>query len=80
MMDVACDQPTEIIGVFARSSTTSFVQQEFDAIDISKHSLRLRRGNILCESAGLDLFAFSFAVELGQLGNLVAIELGPGKT
>ena len=40
MMDVAGEQAAEIVGVFARAAAAAFVQQEFDAIHITKHSGR----------------------------------------
>ena len=36
VMDVTCDEATEIVGVLSRSSASTFVQQEFDAVDILK--------------------------------------------
>jgi hypothetical protein len=37
VVDVTCEKAAKIVGVLSSSSASTFVQQEFDAVDILKY-------------------------------------------
>src|SRR6266699_1254276 len=76
VVNVTGDEGAEVVGVFARASTATFVKQEADAVDVLEQAAALGWSGIWGEGVKIDLFRLPFATQLGQFGDLAAVELG----
>jgi hypothetical protein len=77
---ISGNQAAQIIGILARSAATSFMQQKPHSVDVGKQTSARWRRKIFRYQMGSDLGCFTFAVKLGQFGDLAAVELRPGET
>src|SRR6266568_4698313 len=64
MMDVAGEQAAESVGIFTRAAAAAFVHQEFNAVNVSKHSRRRCSGLRRIEGGILQFGGLAFAIEM----------------
>src|SRR3954468_1170344 len=80
MMNVARQQPAQIIGILTGSTAAAFMQKESDAINILKDSLLGGRRRLLRDPMISRWSQFLFAIESGKFRNLAPVQLRSGKS
>src|SRR5438132_5141256 len=80
MIDVACNQSTEIVRVLTRSAAAAFMQQESDPVHIFENSGTLRICTVSLPGVSLNFFRPAGLKKPGQFRHLTPIKLWRSKT
>jgi hypothetical protein len=80
MMDIPGEQPTKIVGIFARSATATLVHQKLDSIYILENLGAGGRVGRQFRRVRLDRFGFAFSIKPDQLRYLLPIDIRLSKT
>ena len=80
MIDVTRNQATEIVRVFAGSSTAAFMNKKLDAINILKKPSRRRVRTVARHAVGANsFFGLPLSIQPRQFGDLLPVNLRSGE-